>query len=59
MIYYLHLVAPLPVMWSVAKIHCPVCECPIFRGEEDETLLVFFLSVMNQNWAETLSDIVD
>ncbi len=31
----------------------------IFRGEEDETLLMFFLSIMNQNWAETLSDIVN
>ncbi len=35
----------------------PVCECP-FLERGDVTLLVFN-SIMNQNWAETHSDIVN
>ncbi len=29
-IYYLQVVAPLPVMWSVVQMQLPVCEYSIF-----------------------------
>ncbi len=39
---YLQVVAPLPVKWLLSKMLLPVCECPCCRGDEGESLLVFF-----------------
>ncbi len=58
MISYFQVVAQLPVMWPMTKMLLPVCEYPCFKVEWNLTLLVF-VSIMNQNWAETHSDIDD
>ncbi len=58
MISYLQVVVSLPAMWPVSKMQFPICEYQFFGGDEDETLLVFFLLIINQNWAAKYSDIV-